>query len=67
VRWYVRSNEDYVAHLVGHEYPGKRGLPVSDLNSSGPKMLAIGQRNADGRFNRMQEISPDSRVIAFTQ
>lgn len=71
-RWYFQTNDAFVANLKGYTIPGGRRLKPSDIETAGPKLLAVGHGKSGGGYRAVEfqvatTLHPRESVVAWTQ
>lgn len=71
-QWYFRTNDAFVANLEGYIVPGGRSLRPSDIETPGPKLLAVGHGKTGGGYRAVEfqaatTLHPRESVVAWTQ
>lgn len=64
--WFVQTNDNFVKNLKGYEYLGNAGLSLSDVNTYGPKRIAIGTKPKGLNFSPLDKIHPEESITVWT-
>jgi arylsulfatase A-like enzyme len=64
--WFVQTNDSFVKHLKGFEYLGDAGLALTDVNSYGPKRIAVGTKPEGLNFTTLKEVHPEELLTIWT-
>lgn len=64
--WFVQTNDAFVKELKGYEYLGDAGLSLTDVNSYGPKRMAIGVKLKGLNFKPLKQIHPEESLTVWS-
>jgi phosphoglycerol transferase MdoB-like AlkP superfamily enzyme len=65
-KWFTVSNDTFVERLGDYAMPGGPTLTAEELDSPGPKRLAVGVRKAGTRFSPQVPLRPGDLPVAWT-
>lgn len=64
--WFMRSNREFAERLEGYEFDKKTSLSMEDLSVPGPKRIAVGLIDEDGKFHNRSKVHPEEDIEIFT-
>ena len=64
--WYIQANQEYVKNLEGYKHVAKQGLALNDVNTYGPKRIAVGTKPRKLKFMPLDLIHLEESLTIWT-